>query len=215
MSCPVCQSKDAATLEAIRSAYQDEGASVEELVIEFQIPYDLILDHVSRCITTGEGSVDELKDRSNDLGAAYEKLKVAVQTAHDVYLDEPKASNAQGYAQLVQQFRGVILDLQQMDSPEKIAYELANDVVGPLIARVIATLTEEMRRVREDLTAKTDAEYASAISGVINDALKRVGSRLGMDQQEAIIKIQKRFNIEDASTPKKKTKKARDPAGLH
>lgn len=213
-SCPVCLHKDADTLNAIKSAYLDEGAAGEELASEFGIPFDLIMDHLSKCIKSGEGKVDGMQDRSTDLADKYEKLKEALDVAHTEYIAEPKASNAQGYSQLVLQFRGMILDLQNLDSPEKMASELANDVVGPLVSRIITTLTEELHRMREDLTTRVGASQAKAINTATTDTLKRVGSRLSMDQQEAVIKIQKRFNIEEDALPKKK-KVQKSDAALH
>ena len=214
MSCLICETKSPEILEAIRTAYFDEGASAEELSIEHSIPYDLMVDHVSKCIKTVEGkTVGAMKDRSDDLQEAYERLKEAVEVAHNEYQAEPKASNAQGYSQLVQQFRGMLLDIQNLDSPEKIASELANDVVGPLVARIITTITEEFRRTREDITQKVGPDYSKVVSNVFNDSLKRVGSRLALDQQEAVIKIQKRFNLDDNALPNKKSKK--ESAILH
>ncbi|RLC78987.1 MAG: hypothetical protein DRJ03_24310 [Chloroflexi bacterium] len=211
-SCPICLHKDKETLDAIKTAYLDEGGGAEELSVEFGIPYDILLNHLSRCITSGDGTVDGMKDRSDDLSDKYEQLKEAVDMAHNEYLTEPKASNATGYAQLVMQFRGMLLELQQLDSPEKIASELANDIVGPLVSRLITTLTEELHRTREDLIQKTEAHYAKPINTVVTETLKRVGSRLAMDQQEAVIKIQKRFNLEEDDLPYKAKKPG---ASLH
>lgn len=203
--CPICSMQSPDILEAIKIAYLDEGASVEELAIEHEIHFDVMLNHVSKCIKSGEGNVDQMKDRSNDLQEAYDRLKEALEMAHTEYMAEPKPSKAQGYSQLAMQFRGMLLDIQGLDSPEKIASELAKDVVGPLVSRLITTLTEEFRQARENLTNKLDPEYSKSIATVFNDALKRVGAQLSHDQQEAIVKIQKRFNLdEDKLTQKKK-----------
>lgn len=207
--CPICANKNPDTLEAIRVAYIDEGASAEDLSIEHEIPYELMINHLSRCIKTGDGkSVDDMKDRSEDLRAAYERIREALEIAHNEYLADPKGSNAQGYSQLSMQFRGMLLDLQGLDSPEKIASELANDVVGPLVSRLITTLTEEFRQARENITQKTDPEYAKSIATVFNDSLKRVGAQISKDQQEAVVKIQKRFNLEEDSLPTKHKRKS-------
>jgi len=214
-SCPVCLNKDAETLEAIKSAYLDEGASAEEISSEFSIPYDLIMEHLSKCITSGENKIDGMNDRSEDLQEVYRKVKEALDEAHITYMADSKGSNAQGYSQILMQFRGLVQDIHQLDSPEKLASELANDVVGPLVSRVITTVTEELHRLREDLTPKVGAEHSKAVSNASSDMLKRIGSRLTMDQQEAVIKIQKRFNVVGDDEGSKKKKPYKSDAALH
>jgi uncharacterized small protein (DUF1192 family) len=213
--CPICLNRDSATLDAIENALLNEGACVEDLAIEFEIPVDLMMDHVSKCIKSGDGSVDGMADREQDLAHWYEKVKEALETAHLEYLGNPKGSNAQGYTQLLAQFRGMVIELQQLDSPEKLATELANDIVGPLVSRMITTLTEELHRTREELTQKTDSKHAQTINTGMADLLKRLGARLSMDQTEAVVKIQKRFNVEDNAAPKGKGKAKKPAHPLH
>ncbi len=62
MSCPICDNKDPDTLQAIKAAYLDEGASAEDISLEFGIPYEMALNHISKCISTGDGvSVERLQ----------------------------------------------------------------------------------------------------------------------------------------------------------
>lgn len=196
MACTVCMQVSRRDIEQI-STWLVEGLPPENIAIKLGIPFDTLMYHIENCLEK-----DAKSSKNEQLELEYQRLIDAVDVARNAYIADPRNPHAQAYSMLLTQLRVLSFEIQRLENPDKVVEEVSAKILAPLVSKMVSTITEELRRAREELIKQLGTEATKPVSSIIVDTLSRTGPLLKMDQTEAVGKLQKYFGVKAQETTK-------------
>jgi len=188
--CVLCAKKpDLAKL--ITKAWLD-GQQPDTISRKFGIKLSIIETHITRCV------VNKHRSRYDKLKLLLDNLFADIDIARKLWHAVGDKDTSASYQGLLHEFRGLLSDLQKVQSAEEQIDELVDLAINPLIVQLTKVIARESENLREELSVRIDATEAA-------NTVKEFTDAVGEQFSELIPELRER--LENVLTAKDKNRK--------
>ena len=120
----------------------------------------------------------------------------AIRTAKTEYAANPTMQNATALAALMNVFRALATDIEGQQDPEATVEFVVETVLGPMSRRTLASVSEELRSLREQVAGLVQKNHAVYIDTQIKATLQRVSSSLSEVMDEGLKNLCSYYHVE-------------------
>ena len=200
--CPVCLGCMPSKVVEINDALSPVMADVKGTG-EIPKAQDPRLDLVAHAVGIAPHSLRyHLKECLLDLeiqDQRFQELKditEALTTAKQEYMANPSMANATAYTQLMTQWRGLAEDIEGQTDPDVTVEFVAKSVLSPMSRQVLASMTEELRTLRDQLSPMISPNHRGFVDAQLKATLKRVSSSLSHGLDEGLKALCEYYKVE-------------------
>lgn len=200
--CPVCLGCMPAKVNEVNTALSPLLADVKATG-EIPKPADKRLTLVAHAVGIAPHSLRyHLKECLLDFeiqDQRFQELKditEALSTAKQEYQANPSMAQATAYTQLLVQWRGLAEDIEGQTDPDVTVEFVVQNVLNPLIRQTLASATEEIKTVRDQLSPMMSANHRGFIDAQLKAALKRITASLENGVNEGVQSLCEYWKVE-------------------
>lgn len=183
--CPICELPQD-ILDEIEVVYL-EGKSVEDIGIEYSLDFAQVAHHCKNCITTIKSTSERYSKLIKEVADVMEVSRLAT-------TEKPKSPGLQqSYARLVETYRDLIREADDLRQPEDRVKDIISRVINPLLQHLLKDITGEMDLLKTNLIKqgfdikKTD--------GIIISSFQRLGKSIQSALAPALANLNSYYDI--------------------
>lgn len=191
--CFVCTALEKNELEALKTAWLEEGTDEQVLAEKFEIDVKDIQKHLRKCL------INKHRSRYERLAMVLNDIFDDIDIARKEFQADPSFHNSASYQGLVREFRGVIGDLENIQNAAELSDELTKLVLNPLTKQVTQVIIAEVGTFKEELSLRFGEEETDRM---IKELILRVGKQF----EQALAKAHDR--MEQALSARDKNRKS-------
>jgi len=196
--CPICELPQS-ILADIESAFIG-GKSIEEIGIEYSLDFAQVAHHCKNCIVPAKSTSERYKQLIKEVEDVLEISRKAT-------VEKPKSPGLQqSYARLVETYRDLIRESEELRAPEDIVKDIIIRVINPLLQAILRDITGEVDLLKTNLikqgfdSKKTDIivvntfqRLGTSLKRALSPALQNLNSYYDVKLDEAsITKVEKK-----------------------
>jgi hypothetical protein len=132
-------------------------------------------------------------------------LTQAVGTAKSEYMANPSMANATAYTSLLNAFMSLANEIEGQQDPEQTVSFVAETVLAPMSRKTLASLTEELRNLRDSIKELVPKTQAAFIDAQINASLTRAAGALRDVTDEGLKAVCSYYKVELEAKERKRT----------
>ncbi len=131
-------------------------------------------------------------------------LAAAIATAKTEYAANPSMQNAQAYTGLVNTFMAMATAIEGQQDPEVAVEFVVETVLGPLARKILGSVTEELRTMRDQVSGLVPRNHAAQIDSQTKASLARVSSALSDMMDEGLKNLCGFYKVEFEAKARKR-----------
>jgi hypothetical protein len=199
VACNLCNKKAIRVIRHLDREINEGESSILQLAEKYNIPAKRVRIHMKKCL----GGVPQtgyslLQQNLRSLRGLYKEVK---EEYDDISPFDEDSEKRKGFAMrrildIRREEREHVMSLDRIKPSDQVADEILNSVATPLVIQTTDICTQELARLRKELSAQLGEEAYDRIDLAIKDALLRIGELLTQEVNQITPSLNKILNTE-------------------
>lgn len=201
MACRFCKKAPIKTVIGLDRDINEGAMSIVEVMGKYDVPLKAIRIHMKKCLGgTPITGYSLLQKNLRSLA----KLAVEAKEEYDnIDMYDEGSGAAKGFAMkrildIKKEEREYVMALNKIKPSDQLMDEILNSTISPLVIKTTELCTQELGRLRKDLSTQLDDNVYSHIDSAVKEALHRIGERLTQEVKQIQPGLKKILNSEHA-----------------
>lgn len=199
MACKLCNKSPIRTMRRLDREINEGDFSILQLAEKYKIPAKRVRVHMKKCL----GGVPQtgyslLQGNLRSLRSLYKEVK---EEYDEVSPFDEDSGKSKGFAMrrmldIRREEREHVMSLDRIKPSDQVVDEILNSVATPLVIQTIDICTQELARLRKELSAQLGEEAYERIDVAVKDSLLRIGELLTQEVNQITPNLNKILNTE-------------------
>jgi len=203
MGCDLCNNFPTRALRQLNDGIERGEMSVAELAEKHYVSVPMLNDHIQKCVGALNNVGHELL---NDL---LREIRIVAEDRKVQYDFDPDANNSAmtHYVNLMREARELVVAMERIRPSEELTQDIVEKILSPLIRQTILLISEEAKKLREELATLVDHSQYRSADNAVKRMLDRFGTRLETETETLVERLQQLL-----ASPTRQRKAAKKPA---
>ena len=202
MGCDLCNNFPTRALRQLNDDIEAGELTPVELAEKHYVSIPMLSEHMQKCVSVVNNVGHEL---------LYDLLREIRRVAEDrkAQYDYDPDANGQAmthYVNLMREARELVIAMERIRPSEELTEEIVEKILSPLIRQTVLLVSEEAKKLREELASLVDPSQYRAADNAVKRMLDRFGARLETETDTLVERLQKLL-----ATPVKQRKPSKKP----
>jgi len=202
MSCDLCNNFPARALRELNEDIEKGDLTPNELAEKHYVSLPMLNEHIKLCVAPTINSGHELLD---ELLREIRRVADDLKSQYD-YDPDANSSAMSHYVNLTREARELVVAMERIRPSEELTQNITEKILSPLVRQTILLISEEAKRLREELATVVDHQQYQAADNALKRMLERFASRLSTETDDLVERLQKLL-----ASPAKKRKPSQPP----
>jgi hypothetical protein len=199
MACKLCDKKPIRVMRRMDRDINEGNLSIVQVADKYGIPAKRVRIHMKKCLGGVPQTGYSLLQRNlRSLRSLYREVKDEYDdiSPYDEGSEQRKGHAMRRMLDIRREEREHVMALDRIKPADQVVNEILNSVATPLVISTTDICTNELARLRKELTAQLGEEAYVRIDSAIKTALARIGELLTQEVNQITPNLNKILNTE-------------------